>query len=115
MKDGIEIESDRDNTQPVLCHISGRVMHSHDFRDAAEFKGRRLLIVGSSYSAEDISLQTLKYGAKDVIVTYRNSPMGFKWPKGIEERPLVQRFDETTAYFKDGTKAEVEMEGIKSS
>jgi len=83
-------------------------MHSHDFRDAAEFKGRRLLIVGSSYSAEDISLQTLKYGAKDVIVTYRNSPMGFKWPKGIEERPLVQRFDETTAYFKDGTKAEID-------
>ena len=55
----------------------------------------------------------MKYGAKDVIITYRNQPMGFKWPKGIEERPLVQRFDETTAYFKDGTKAEVRMEGMK--
>ena len=32
-------------------------MHSHDFRDAAEFKGRRLLVVGSSYSAEDIAMQ----------------------------------------------------------
>ena len=82
-------------------------MHSHDFRDAAEFKGRRLLVVGSSYSAEDIAMQTLKYGAKQVICTYRHQPMGFKWPEGIEERPLVQRFDETTAYFKDGTKAEV--------
>ena len=82
-------------------------MHSHDFRDAAEFKGRRLLVVGSSYSAEDIAIQVIKYGAKDVIITYRDKPMGFGWPKGIEERPLVQRFDQTTAYFKDGTKAEV--------
>ncbi len=90
----------------VLDH-AGRVMHSHDFRDAGEFKGRRLLVVGSSYSAEDIAMQTLKYGTKHVIATYRNAPMGFKWPKGIEERPLVQRFDETTAYFKDGSKAEV--------
>ena len=86
---------------------TGRVMHSHDFRDAAEFKGRRILVVGSSYSAEDIALQTLKYGAKDVIITYRDKPLGFKWPKGVEERPLVQKFDQTTAYFKDGTKAEV--------
>lgn len=82
-------------------------MHSHDFRDAAEFKNRNVLVVGASYSAEDIALQTRKYGAKHVIATYRNAPMGFKWPKGIEERPLVQRFDETTAYFKDGSKAEV--------
>ena len=43
-------------------------MHSHDFRDAAEFKGRRLLVVGSSYSAEDIAIQVIKYGAKDVII-----------------------------------------------
>ena len=64
-------------------------------------------MVGSSYSAEDIAIQVLKYGAKDVIITYRDKPMGFKWPKGIEERPLVQKFDQTTAYFKDGTKAEV--------
>jgi trimethylamine monooxygenase len=82
-------------------------MHAHDFRDAAEFKDRRVLIVGASYSAEDIAMQVFKYGAKSVICTYRNKPMGFKWPKGIEERPLVQKFDATTAYFKDGTKAEV--------
>ena len=91
-------------------------MHAHDFRDAAEFKGRRLLLVGSSYSAEDIAMQTLKYGAAHVTITYRNEPMGFKWPKGIEERPLVQRFDATSAYFKDGTKCEVGRETqIRSS
>ena len=30
-------------------------------RDATEFAGKRLLLIGSSYSAEDITLQCLKY------------------------------------------------------
>ena len=30
-------------------------------RDATEFAGKRLLLIGSSYSAEDIALQCLKY------------------------------------------------------
>ena len=38
----------------------GRVMHAHDFRDANEFAGKRLLCIGSSYSAEDIAMQLVK-------------------------------------------------------
>jgi trimethylamine monooxygenase len=86
----------------------GRVMHSHDFRDANEFSGKKLLLIGASYSAEDIALQCLKYGADNIICTWRSKPMGFTFPKEIEERPLVQRFEGKTAIFKDGTKAEVD-------
>ena len=60
----------------------GRVMHGHDFRDAQEFAGRRLLVVGASYSAEDIALQCHKYGAKSVTMCWRTKPMGFHWPSG---------------------------------
>ena len=34
-------------------------------RDATEFAGKRLLLIGSSYSAEDIALQCLKYRGGD--------------------------------------------------
>ncbi|WAR13560.1 GSXL9-like protein [Mya arenaria] len=88
--------------------FEGRIMHSHDFRDAKEFKGQRVLAVGAGYSAEDIALQCIKFGAKSVICTWRTKPMGFKWPKGIEERPLLQRLDCETAYFKDGSSAKVD-------
>ena len=54
-----------------LNRFPGRVMHSHDFRDAKEFEGKNLLVVGSSYSAEDLAMQTVKYGAKSVICSYR--------------------------------------------
>ena len=35
--------------------------------------------------------------------------MGFNWPDTIEERPLVQRFDGKTAFFKDGSTHDVDV------
>ena len=88
--------------------FNGRVMHSHDFRDALEFKGQDVLIVGRSYSAEDIGSQCWKYGAKSVTTSYRSKPMGFQWPERFEERPLLQRVTGNTAHFKDGTRKDVD-------
>ena len=66
---------------PGLKKFPGRVMHSHNFRDAREFKGKRVLLVGASYSAEDLALQLLKYAeGANIITCYRTKPMGFKWP-----------------------------------
>jgi trimethylamine monooxygenase len=86
----------------------GRVMHAHDFRDAQEFAGKNLLIVGASYSAEDIALQCHKYGAKHVTMCWRTKPMGFHWPEGMEERPLLLKLTGKTAHFKDGSTKEVD-------
>ncbi len=86
----------------------GRVMHAHDFRDAEEFKGKRVLIVGASYSAEDIGLQIHKYGAKSVTMTYRTAAMGFKWPETMEELPLLQKLQGNVAHFKDGQTREID-------
>ena len=47
-------------TFPGIEKFPGRVMHAHDFREANEFAGKRLLLVGASYSAEDIALQCIK-------------------------------------------------------
>lgn len=93
---------------PGIERFPGRVMHAHDFRDASEFEGKRLLLIGSSYSAEDIALQCIKYGAKHVTCTWRSNPMGFKWPETIDERPLIQKFDGKTCTFKDGSTTDVD-------
>ena len=93
---------------PGIEEFPGRVMHSHDFRNAYQFQGQTLLVVGSSYSAEDIALQNLKYGAKKIICSYKTRPMGFKWPPEITERPLVTKIVGKTVHFKDGTTADVD-------
>lgn len=91
-----------------FTQFPGRVLHSHDFRDAREFTGKDLLVVGSSYSAEDVALQSKKYGAKSVTISYRSAPMGFSWPEGIDEVPLLVRMDGRTAHFTDGSTRDVD-------
>ncbi len=93
---------------PGFATFPGRVLHSHDFRDAQEFTGKNLLILGSSYSAEDIALQSRKYGAKTVTISYRNAPMGFGWPEGIDEVPKLDHVEGKVAHFTDGSSREVD-------
>lgn len=81
----------------------GRILHAHDFRDALEFKNEDILLVGSSYSAEDIGTQCYKYGTKSVTISYRSQPLGYEWPEGIKEVPLVTHFEGDVAHFADGT------------
>ena len=69
--------------------FNGRILHAHDFRDALEFENQDVLIVGSSYSAEDIGSQCYKYGAKSITSSYRSAPMGFEWPENWEEKPAL--------------------------
>ena len=88
--------------------FGGRVLHAHDFRDALEFKDTDVLIVGRSYSAEDIGSQCWKYGARSVTTSYRSKPMGFNWPERFEERPLLMKLDGKTAHFRDGTTKHVD-------
>ena len=87
----------------------GRIMHSHDFRDAEEFRNKNVIVLGSSYSAEDVALQCNKYGAKSVTIGYRHNPMGFKWPKGMKEVHYLDKLEGKKAIFKDGTEQEADV------
>jgi trimethylamine monooxygenase len=93
---------------PGFATFNGRVLHAHDFRDAMQFKDRDILIVGTSYSAEDIGSQCWKYGCKSVTVAHRTAPMGFDWPDNWTEVPILTHVDDDTAYFKDGTSKRVD-------
>ena len=93
---------------PGFETFGGRVLHAHDFRDALDFKGKDVLIVGGSYSAEDIGSQCYKYGARSITSCYRSAPMGYQWPANWEEKPLLQKVDGNTAYFADGSQKHID-------
>jgi trimethylamine monooxygenase len=95
-------------TFPGLDSFTGRVLHAHDFRSAEEFTGKDILIVGTSYSAEDIGSQCYKYGVKSVTCSWRTRPMSFHFPDNFHTRPLLQRVDGRTCYFRDGSTADVD-------
>ena len=88
--------------------FDGRILHAHDFRDAREFVGQDILILGTSYSAEDIGSQCWKYGCKSVTVAHRTAPMGFDWPENWEEVVALDNVDGKTAFFKDGSSKKID-------
>lgn len=91
-----------------LESFPGRVMHAHDFRSADEFAGKDVLMIGSSYSAEDIGTQCIKYGAKSVTFSYRSNPMDYHWPDSFSEKPILTRVEGNIAHFADGTSKPVD-------
>ena len=93
---------------PGFDQFNGRILHAHDFRDAHEFSGKDLLILGTSYSAEDIGSQCWKYGAKSITVAHRTAPMGYDWPDNWQEVPNLDRVEDATAHFIDGTSKDVD-------
>lgn len=96
-----------------LDKFGGIVLHSHDLRAAEAYKDQTVVVVGRSYSAEDIASLLFKYGAKRIILTHRKGmargkweSTGFSWPKGIEERPLMKAFQGNTVIFNDDSTVE---------
>lgn len=94
---------------PGFDKFPGRLLHAHDFRDALEFKGKDIMLVGASYSAEDIGSQCWKYGANSVTVSHRQDhTMGFKWPENWEELPILEKVVGKTVHFVDGKTKDVD-------
>lgn len=93
---------------PGFESFNGRILHAHDFRDAREFTDKDILILGTSYSAEDIGSQCWKYGCKSVTVAHRTAPMGYDWPDNWKEVPALVKVEGRTAHFKDGTTKDVD-------
>ena len=92
-----------------FAHFGGRILHSHDFRDALEFKDQDVLVVGTSYSAEDIASQCYKYGAKSITISYRTNPTSYHWPENFSQRPLIKKVDaDKTVHFLDGSSKKVD-------
>jgi trimethylamine monooxygenase len=93
---------------PGFETFPGRVLHAHDFRDGAEFKGKDILLIGTSYSAEDIGSQCWKFGAKSITVSHRTAPTGYKWPGNWKEVPLLTKIKGRIAHFKDGSTKDID-------
>ncbi len=93
---------------PGIETFPGYITHAHDFRGAEALEGSDVLVIGSSYSAEDIGSQAHKMGAKSVTASYRSAPMGYDWPDGFEERPRIEGIEGDRVFFADGTSKRVD-------
>ena len=82
--------------------FTGKIIHAHDYRDGRMYKDKRVLLVGGSYSAEDIALQCWKFGAKYAHITHRlPEPLAYPdFPKEVIQRPILTNINGSTVSFK---------------
>ena len=80
----------------------GRILHSHDFREAREFQGKDVVVIGSGYSAEDIGSQCLKYGANSIVLSYRSQPTVLNGIEKWSEFKLLDEVKGNLFHFSDG-------------
>ena len=86
-------------------NFMGRSLHAHDFRNSLEFVGQDLLFVGGSFSAEDLALQCMKFGAKSATISYRSKAITYKFPDYIKQRPEIDYVNsDGEVVFTDGHK-----------
>lgn len=81
----------------------GRILHSHDFKNPEEFEKKDILIIGSSFSAEDISSQCYKYNANSIILSYRRKKMEYNFPEKFEMKNEVDFIEKNKVFFQDGS------------
>ena len=91
--------------------FTGKIIHAHDYRDGRVYKDKKVLLIGGSYSAEDIALQCWKFGAEYSHITHKNpARMGFKWPETVSETAtFLKDFDGNKVIFEDGSSEEYDV------
>lgn len=96
---------------PGIETFEGRILHSKDFKDAREFNGTSVLIIGGSFSASDIAIQLIKFRTSSrIICSSRKASIGIdQVPKEIEQRLLPEKIDGKNVTFKDGSSASVDV------
>jgi trimethylamine monooxygenase len=93
--------------------FKGFQIHAHSFRDAQDYKGKHIMLVGNGYSGEDIAMQTVKFGAASATVVYRTEPMGHDfedWP--IAEKPLPTHYDGESDEFRFADGSALKVDGV---
>lgn len=86
-----------------LESFPGSVIHSKYMRNASRYAGKKVLLIGASFSALDLAIYCCKFGAMEVVISHRTAPLEFGWPSIVSEKPQVRSIDGNIVTFIDGT------------
>ncbi|XP_021194963.3 senecionine N-oxygenase isoform X1 [Helicoverpa armigera] len=98
-------------SSPVIPNIDrlemfkGKVIHSHDYKDAEEFRNRRVLLVGAGASGLDLAMQLSNVTSQ----LFHSHHLNYNQPdfsKTYVKKPDIDSFTPTGAFFVDGSTEE---------
>ena len=90
--------------EPVILGLGsfpGIIMHSHYYRRPDPFQGKRVVILGASYSGQDICLEVAK--CADVVYLSHKNILSSELPLNVEQhRSISSVSGDGTVQFDDG-------------
>lgn len=94
---------------PGSSSFTGTLIHSQYQRNFTQYEGKTVMVLGASYTAEDVASISYKHGAKKIICSYRTNPLPWEWPEEFETLPVPVKIEGSKVTFKDGTVRDVDV------
>ena len=92
---------------PGLNTFRGEVMHSHDYRIPDTFKDKHVVVLGASFSGQEIALQISKK-AREVVISHNRRPLKHELPNNTRQAQGITRMTASTVIMKDGEEIETD-------
>ena len=89
--------------------FTGRIVHSHDLRTFKDLQSKKVLVVGTSYSAEDVACELYKNEVKDVTLCWRTAKMEYIFPGKVKHVPELIKINRDLVYFKDESNSKFDV------
>ncbi|XP_069108584.1 uncharacterized protein [Argopecten irradians] len=87
--------------------FQGDVSHSHNYRTPEIYKGKNVVILGASFSGQDIAVGISSH-AKQVYLSHLKDPLTTDLPANIVEKTGIKRMTKNGVVFLDDTQAAVD-------
>ncbi|XP_070548146.1 flavin-containing monooxygenase 2-like [Ptychodera flava] len=98
---------------PGMENFKGNKIHANEYREASKFKGKRVIVVGGSHSAGEISTEIARNGAEstDIYPAWKGTMLSDEMQDRLAQghiKPMVEieEFKGNDVIFKDGTTLE---------
>lgn len=85
--------------------FQGKQIHSHFYRRAEEFKGKKVLIIGSGPTGIDLTLAISKEAQKLIFSHHTHSHQAV--PENVVKKSRVKKFTKDSVIFDDDSKEEI--------
>ncbi|XP_015183551.1 PREDICTED: flavin-containing monooxygenase FMO GS-OX4-like [Polistes dominula] len=94
---------------PGIESFHGSCIHSHQYRVPEVYTGKKVCILGASWSGIDIALEISQYAEQIYLSHNLPKPIESKLAKIVTQKPGIQSIQGNTFTFLDGTTAKIDM------
>ncbi|XP_029661261.1 flavin-containing monooxygenase FMO GS-OX3-like [Formica exsecta] len=93
---------------PGIESFHGECIHSHQYRMPEIYAGKKVCILGASWSGIDIAMEVSQYADKVYLSHNWTEHFNSKMSSNVEQRPNIESIQGNVFIFRDGSSAEVD-------